>query len=67
MTETPGPTFLMLMPDHAHTGGVRMVWLESAIITNVFAWGFLSGTARILSSRNVSSVLLAMKGTTARM
>ncbi len=67
MTETHGPTFLTLMPDLAHTGGERMELLVSAIITNAFALDFRSGTARILSSRNVSTVSLAMKGITARM
>lgn len=55
-TAMPGLTFLMLMPDLAHTAGVKMVSQGSVITTNASVLELAFGTVRILFSKNASLV-----------
>ena len=61
-----GPTFLMPMQDPERTDGGRMVLPVFLIITNVYALVYLSGTGRILFSRNACTVSLTTKEIMAR-
>jgi hypothetical protein len=61
-----GLTSLMLMQDPERTDGGRMVLPVFLTIINVYALVYLSGTGRILFSKNAYSVSLTTKEIMAR-